>query len=307
MSRILGLAFRGTGGVIGEDYVSRVFQGVSDLVEEINPEFPATMGGLPVGTAGGPSDPSMQRGVLIAYEDAIRIFLQRYALDPRIGVVIGGYSAGAVAAALFREWLLKHYPKNYVCSFSIGDPTRPVGGVFFGGKPAPGRGISSWRFGDVKDWRHCWLSQPGDMYTSVPDSATGDILEDFYDIISNVELSDPVKTFRTIMDEIPQIISRVGVNVDDLIKMLGGKDPLGGIANAGFGLIVNSIFGAISGKQKGLGAIIEAIVVALSFVATQPVPTWPHISYEHERPPGYGGTYIDLAIQHVRDWSSRPR
>ncbi|GFG83329.1 peptidoglycan-binding domain-containing protein [Mycolicibacter algericus] len=49
--RHLALVYRGTGGIIGEDYVSRVCQGAADLVEEINPDWSATMGGIPVGTA----------------------------------------------------------------------------------------------------------------------------------------------------------------------------------------------------------------------------------------------------------------
>lgn len=301
----LAVVYRGTGGIIGEDYVSRVCQGVSDLVEEINPEFPATMGGIPVGAAGGPNDPSMARCVKIGVDDGKRIIDEAIRQNPNRKIVIGGYSAGAVAAALLIDWTKRTYPNNYLCSFSIGDPTRPVGGAFYGGKPAPGHGISSTLYGDPNDYRHCWLAAPGDMYTSVPDADSGKILQDFYDIISNVELSDPVKTFNTILDEIPQIFSRVGVDVDDLLKMLGSNpnDPFGPILNSGFNIVVSSIIGAISGKQRGIGAVIEAIVVALKFVAEQP-PTAPHIQYEF-REVWPGMTYLDLAIQHVRDWSTR--
>src|SRR5690606_30815744 len=157
MPRHLGIVFRGTGGIVGQDYVSRTLQACADLVEEINPEFPATMGGIPVGSAGNFRDVSMQKAVQIGFEDAKRIFLERYALNAKTMVVIGGYSAGAVAAAKFREWLQTFYPANYLCSFSFGDPTRPYGGSYYLGPIHSGQGISSWRYGDVKDWRHCWL------------------------------------------------------------------------------------------------------------------------------------------------------
>ncbi len=330
--RLLGPMFRGTGGVEGEDYVSLVCQAVSELVEEVHPEFPATMGGLPVGTAGSPSDPSMQRAVSTAFEDAKRIFLARHALNPNIGVVIGGYSAGAVAAALFRQWLLESYAENYCCSFSIGDPTRPSKGAFFAGAPAPGHGISTWRYGDVADWRHCWLSQKGDMYTSVPEGDTGLILGDFYDIISRLQLSDPLGTFGAILEKLPNILTHLGIlgegrnetsaplnNLLDLITKALFQSPkqqqdlLGGLlsgnpdawASIGLGnpkpLIFHSLTGLLDGEPDYLAAGINAAIVATKFAAAG---TTPHTSYEStEVWPGQ--TYLGLAAQHVRDWASR--
>ncbi|ASZ75177.1 lysin B [Mycobacterium phage MissWhite] len=240
MPRHLGIVFRGTGGIIGQDYVSRTLQACADLVEEVNPNWPATMGGIPVGSAGNPNDLSMQRSVDIALEDAKRIFLERYALNPRIMVVIGGYSAGAVVAAKFREWIQTFYPDNYLCSFSFGDPTRPAGGVYYAGKATPGRGISSWHYGDIRDWRHCWLAAPGDMYTSVPDNATGDIMDTAYDMVTRVQISDPLTTAQAILTRIPEI---------------------------GFEVLGNIFAG------------IEAASIAIGFVAQNP-PTAPHIQYE---------------------------
>lgn len=324
--------FRGTGGIIGEDYVSRVCQALGDLIEEVHPAFPATMGGLPVGAAGGINDPSMARGCDIAFEDAKQIFLKRYALDMNVRVVVGGYSAGAVAAALFREWLLKYYPRNYVCSFSFGDPTRPSGGAFFAGKPAPGHGISTWRYGDIKDYRHCWLSQPGDMYTSVPEGDTGLILGDFYDIITKVELSNVIGTFGAILEALPDLLVHAGIldgdrgrpDTSGLVELVSiasklfpatpakPGDPLGSLlanmSKAGIdpiGQLFRAVVGLLDGEPDGLAAAINAAIVAIKFVASQP-PTGPHITYEFERPPGYGGTYLDLAIQHCRDWLTRP-
>lgn len=238
--RHLAVVFRGTGGIIGEDYVSRVCQGAADLVEERNPRWPATMGGLPVGAAGSISDKSMQHSVDIAFADATRMIDAELAAEPNRGIVVGGYSAGAVVAAKVREWVLRRYPRNYVCSFSLGDPTRPAGGAFYAGTPAPGRGISSWRYGDVNDWRHCWLANPGDMYTSVPDNHTGDIMQTAYDMVTSFELTDPIGTATAIAAKVPEIVTEALT------------DPL---------------------------AAFQAIRIAAGFVATNP-PTLPHITYE---------------------------
>lgn len=299
----LAVVFRGTGGVIGEDYVSRVCQAVSDLVEEANPEFPATMGGIPVGTAGNIQDPSGRRSVQIGFENGKRLIQDALRQDPQRKIILGGYSLGAWAAALLRQWLLATYPQNYLCSFSFGDPTRPVGGCYYNGKPVKGHGISSWLYGDPKDYRHCWLTAPGDMYSSVPDAKSGEIMQNFFDIVTGIELSDPA-SLTVILDEIPEILEDAGVTVPDLIKLLGGdQGEWNKAGNNAFTFIVNSIVGAISGKQQGLGAIIEAIVCALQFVATQP-PTAPHIQYEF-REVWPGQTFLGLAIQHVREYSLR--
>ncbi|ATN92140.1 lysin B [Mycobacterium phage TipsytheTRex] len=309
MTRHLGVVFRGTGGVIGQDYVSRTLQACSDLVEEVNPEFPATMGGLPVGEAGDINDPSMAKAVEIAVEDAKHIIAQH----PDRKLVIGGYSAGAVAAAHVRQYVQETCPDRYVCSFSFGDPTRPKGGAFFAGKPAPGHGISTWRYGDIKDWRHCWLAAPGDMYASVPDGDTGLIMGDFYDIVTNVELSDPVATLGAILRKLPDLLvhlrllqhkeSPVSPGLLGLItetdKILQGRinplNPLGGL--------LLSVVGLLDGEPDGLAAGINAALEGIRFVAQQP-PTAPHIQYEN-REVWPGQTYLGLAIQHVRDWSSR--
>lgn len=302
-TRFPAFVFRGTGGIIGQDYVSLVCQAVSDLVEEINPNWPATMGGIPVGAAGGLGDPSMQRAVTIAVDDAKRIFTERLKANPRVKVVVGGYSAGAVAAAKFRQWLHDNHPDNYLCSFSIGDPTRPEGGAYYLGAPAPGRGISSWRYGDITDWRHCWLVAPGDMYGSVPVGAVGDIMDTAYDMVTQVELSDPLATARAIITNIPIIMEEAGVGLPAIFGALTGG--LAGMAGFWLDVLINSLRGLIVGggdpaKLTGLAAAAQAAIIAIGFVTAQP-PTGPHIEYQF-REVWPGATYIDLAVQHVREY-----
>jgi peptidoglycan hydrolase-like protein with peptidoglycan-binding domain len=219
--RHLALVYRGTGGEIGKDIVSQVCQGATDLLEERNPDWDATIGGIPVGTAPIGPGLSMNRAAQAGFEAGKAEFLDRRRDVPDIKVVIGGYSAGAVVAALLRQWIQANYPNNYLCSFSFGDPTRPVGGAYYGGLAAPGRGIGSWRYGDTGDFRHCWLADPADMYTSVPDNNTGAIMSTAYDIVTNVQLSDPLATAQAIAEKVPAIVDQF------FTDPLAGLDAIG--------------------------------------------------------------------------------
>lgn len=303
----LAIVFRGTGGIIGEDYVSRVCQAVADLVDERNPAWAATMGGIPVGTAGSRDDPSMQRAVAAALDAGIAEFQRYRGGNPNIKVVIGGYSAGAIVAAKLRQWMLENHPGNYLCSFSIGDPSRPVGGAYHGGTPTPGRGISSWRYGDTSDPRHCWLAHPADMYTAVPDNATGDILQAGYDGITNTEFSNPVAAAQAIAAMVLSIMDQSGIPLPALAKAaINGPAALTGFILPVFINAISGFAAAITGQTgdtPGTAAGINAGIIALRFLAANP-PTGPHITYEHtEVWPGQ--TYLGLAIQHVRDWATR--
>lgn len=305
-NRHLGLMFRGTGGIIGLDYVSRVMQAVANLVEEVHPEFAATMGGLPVGAAGGPGDISMAKAVDIAVADAQRVFLERHRVNPKIKVVIGGYSAGAVAAAKFRAWLAEHYPDNYLCSFSFGDPTRPYGGSYYGGPILAGQGISSWRFGDVKDHRHCWLTDPFDMYGNIPRGVVGDIMDDCFDMVTAFQLSDPLGAAGAILPKIPEVASKaLGIELPAVFGALTGGPA--GIAALGLPLVMGGLQGLLGwgdvNKLTGPAAAAQAAIIALRFVTANP-PTAPHIQYEF-REVWPGQTYLGLAVQHVRDWATR--
>ncbi|ORA56335.1 hypothetical protein [Mycobacteroides franklinii] len=302
--------FRGTGGIIGQDYVSRVCQGAADLVEEINTPWAATMGGIPVGASGGFGDPSMWRAVQEAFTAAKAEFTRRRTANPNMKAVIGGYSAGAVVAALLRQWVLANYPDNYLCSFSLGDPTRPEGGSFYGGIDPGGHGISSWLFGDPTDYRHCWLtnvSDPNrpDMYGRVPKGATGKIMQDAFDMVTHVEFSDPIETARQIIPVIPQIAADAGIGIPDALGALAAGIP--GLIGWGLPLLTGALGGLIGGGNPdtltGTAAAAKAGQIALTFALDSP-PTRAHITYEFaEVWPGQ--TYLGLAIQHVRDWCTR--
>lgn len=303
--RHLAVVFRGTGGIIGHDYVSLVCQAVDDLVEEVHPLWPATMGGIPVGAARDPKAPSMQRAVEIAVADAKRVIRDALDADPDRKIIIGGYSAGAVVAAHVRQWLLETRPNAYLCSFSFGDPTRPHGGSYYNGPALAGQGISSWHYGDPTDWRHCWLTDPDDMYGNVPLGVTGEIMRGCYDIITQVELSDPLGTARAILPLIPQVAEQAGIPLPKVLRSLLDGTPGSGLLGIG-GPAVLSLLGGIgrdASTLTGTAAAARAARIALQFATSNP-PTAAHIEY-HRREVWPGQTYLGLAIQHVRHYATR--
>lgn len=298
----LAVVYRGTGGVIGQDLVSRVCQGVGDLVEERNPDFPASMGGLP---PGAPNTPSAKKACDIGFESGKREITEALRKQPTRGIVLGGYSLGAVVAAMLREWLLENHPDNYVCSFSFGDPTRPFGGSYYLGPVLAGQGISSWRYGDVKDYRHCWLTHPDDMYGNIPLGDTGDIMDNFYDGITSTQLSDPIGTTKALTKMILESLETAGVPLPEILKGLAGGFPA--LINMGISVLVAMLPGLIASaggninKLTGPAAAAQAAIIALRFLASG---TAPHINY-HTWEVWPGQTYLGLGIQHVRDWCSR--
>lgn len=310
VKRALGVVFRGTGGIIGQDPVSWVLQPIAHLVEERNPDFPATMGGIPVGSAGGIQDPSAQKAISIGFENGKREIDLALAIDSTRKVVIGGYSLGAIVAALLREWMLSKYPDNYCCSYSFGDPSRPYGGAYYGGPVPSGRGIASYRFGNVKDYRHCWLTQELDMYGNIPLGATGEIMTDAYDLVTNTEISDPLGTLMKILPHIMEIVKdALGGTEGSPLNPFGSTIPtdpvslLGVVLPLFLGMLPGLIAAAGGNTAKLIGpaAALQAAIIALKFLAAG---TGPHIRY-HIDEVWPGQTYVGLGTQHVRDWVTR--
>lgn len=301
--KALGIVFRGAGGIIGLDYVSRIMQAVSDRVEEINPRWPATMGGFPVGTAGNINDPSMWSGIQIAVADAKAIINEALRIKPNRKVIVGGYSAGAIAAAIIIQWLKETYPSNYLCSFSIGDPTRPLGGSYYLGPILSGEGIASVHYNDPKDYRHCWLTDPEDMYGNVPLGKVGEIMHGAFDLITKVEMSNLLGNAKGMVGTITEIMDDAGISVPFLIKGATDGIPFSVVIP----LLIQMIPGLIAGssgnvnKLEGPAAAAQAAIIAMKFVFAG---TAPHIQYER-REVWPGQTYQGLAIQHVRDYLGR--
>lgn len=310
--RVLGVVFRGTGGVIGEDLVSLTCQGAVDLVEEQNPPWAATMGGLPVGIAGGVSDPSMDKGAAAAAVAGKAMVDARIKADPSLGIVIGGYSAGAGPAAEVREYVKANYPANYVCSFSFGDFVRPPGGCYYPYGPGVdpgGQGIGMKHSGDVTDSRHCWLSNhtapPGmgvDMYTIVPLGVVGDIMRHCEDMVGEFAFTDMLAWLQALIRDLPVVVADAGITMPAVLGGLAGGPA--GLAGFALPLLIGSLGGIIGGGNPdtltGTAAAAKAAVIALTFLFAG---TGPHIRY-HLDEVWPGCTYLQLAIQHVRFWST---
>ncbi|AHJ86578.1 lysin B [Mycobacterium phage Jolie2] len=304
--RAIGYVWRGTGGIVGQDIVYEVIRQCSDLVELVDPPWAATMGGIPVGTAGGIGDPSMWQAVqeTVAWTQAD--FIARRNANPKIRVVLGGYSAGAIACAIFKAWLLENFPENYVCSYSFGDPTRPKGGGFFG-MPAPwGRGISTLSYGDPNDYRHCWLTHEEDMYAQIPGGVAGDIMDDVYEEVTRFAFRDIMQVAMRMMTALPKIAEKAGISLPAVFASLAAG-PVGLITFA-LPLLMGSIGSLINQDQDkdsltGTPAAAAAAMIGLKFLFAG---TRPHIVY-HLDPAWPGGpTFVQLAVMHVRDWASRP-
>lgn len=308
-ARHAALVFRGTGGIIGLDYVSRVCQGAADLVEEINPDFPASMGGLP---PGAPGTPSAARAIEIGYRAGVAWIRA----NPRRTFLLGGYSLGAIVAARLRAALrpggeLEAFAGNFVAAFAIGDPSRPFGGSYYLGPVPGGVGISSWRLpADCIEPRYCWLTDPADMYANIPvpvDGGTGDIMETVFDMVTGAAINDPLGTVRGMIPHLLEVVSDAGIlralpigpallanplaAVPIILPMLVSTLP---------GLIAG-IGGGVGGNMTGPAAAAQAAILGMRFLVTG---TRPHIEY-HAREVWPGQTYLGLAIQHVRDWAGR--
>ncbi|QFG10046.1 lysin B [Mycobacterium phage IdentityCrisis] len=303
--RHLAIVFRGTGGVIGQDYVSRVCQGAADLVEERNPQWPASMGGLP---PGAPGTPSMNKAVQIA--------IAAGAAEIRSGrsFVLGGYSAGAIVAAKLRAMLepgqpLVAYRENYVCGFALGNPARAFGHTYYLGAIPNGRGISDFNMpASTLGWDWCDLVHPDDMYANVPLGDAGDIMTAIYQAVTDTQLSDPLGTLRAILTAIPKVLAEAGVSIP-LLAQVGDAGALTGNPAAMASVLLpvltstlaGLIGGAAGGQLTGPAAAVQAAIIALRFAAAG---TAPHINY-HTWEVWPGQTYLGLAIQHVRDWAGR--
>lgn len=304
--RIPTYVFRGTGGIVGIDICSRVCQRLGDLVEEINTPWAATMGGIPVGaTPGGLGAPSMWSAIQDGLTAAQNDFLARHAVNPNIKVAIIGYSAGAILAMLFREWLLANFPDSYVCSVTIGDPTRPDGGGFFG-RPAPwGNGIADFAIGDPHDYRHAWLTHDKDIYAQIPGGVVGDIMDDVYAEVARFAFKDLVQFTIRMVTAVPAVASKAGISLPGALASLAGG-PAGFIGFA-LPLALNAVTGLIphgvpADQLTGTAAAAKAAVLGLEFLFAG---TGPHIRYEFDEAWPGGPTFVDFAAMHFRDYIGR--
>ncbi|MBU8830815.1 hypothetical protein [Mycolicibacterium goodii] len=291
------LTFRGTGGIVGQDYTSRIAQACADVVEEIPILYPASMGGIPVGAANNTGAPSGNTCVQIAVDMAA----DWLDANPHRSFLLCGYSLGAYAASRVRAELLpggrlERHAGRFVAGVMLGNPARPFGHTYYLGAIPAGFGIANWQLPQAAcTWDWCELVEPGDMYANTPGGDVGDVIRKVQEMVMNTTVSDPIGTVRKMIPLLLQLLDEAGVEFPFVIPLL--------VTNALAGLLAAFLPGlpaAMSGGETG--AAVQAAIVALKFFASNP-PTAAHISYEwREAWPGM--SYLSLGIQHVRDWST---
>jgi hypothetical protein len=293
------LTFRGTGGVIGQDYTSLVAQACADKVEEVPVPYPAAVGPFPVGVAVDPLGVSGQESVDIAVEWAVDWFEH----NPTRTIVLGGYSLGAIASSRVRAELLPggrlaRFADNYVCGFTFGNPARAFGHTFFLGAIPSGEGISTFHLPEAawKDrWDWCDEADPLDMYTNVPLGGIGEILRNAGIVVLNTQVHDPIEMARDIIPPILDILKESGITLP--------FDVSGVITGALAGLLAALLPGLIPPDDEKTANAVQAAIIALRFYADNP-STRPHVTYQFEEAMP-GQSHLAHAIQHVNDWAAR--
>ena len=294
------LTFRGTGGIIGQDYTSRIAQMCADVVEEVPILYPAAMGGIPVGAATGPA-PSGSECVDVAVDMAADWIENNTATFALCGYSLGAIAASKVRAMLLPGGRLERHAHRYICGVMIGNPARAFGHTYYLGAIPAGYGIADWHLPrEACTWDWCELAHPGDLYTSASGGEIGDVLRAAYRLVMDTEVSDPLGMLRKLIPNLLRLLDEAGVDLP-LINIPGM------VSGALAGLLLAFLPDEI-GKLLGMGdnetaAAVQAAVEALRFFIGPP-PTRDHISYEHaEVWPGQ--TYLSLGAQHIRDWSAR--
>ena len=293
--RHAGLTFRGTGGIVGLDYTSRVAQEAG--LEEFPILYPGTMGGIPVGVAQDAHDASGTESLATAVEMAINWIES----NPTRTFCLLGYSQGAIAASKIRAELLpggrlERFADNYVCGMMVGNPARAFGHTFYLGPIPDGEGIAEFHVPQAAlTWDWCELVQPDDFYANVPLGDIGDVCRQGNNIVMDTKVSDPIGMMQKMIPHLLRILHESGVDLT--------PNPIGILTGVFAGLVAAMLPGVMPNVGGETAAAVQAAKLALIFYAGPP-PTRPHITYDTvEVQPGR--TYLQIGVQHVRDWSAR--
>lgn len=296
------LCFRGTGGILGLDYVDRIADCCARTVERVDvaPELLPSMGMAPVGAATNITALSGNESVDYMVNWAVNWKLH----NPDRTLLVAGYSLGAIAATkYFLEFLpggrLQEFREDFVAAVTLGNPARSYGRTFYLGPIPAGEGISDIRIPEDErnrlGWRWCDLAAPGDLYTNV----TGGpevlkVCRAAYKAVMTQQIHDPAKLIQSMLPIITEALGAAGI----VLPGLPGIN-LGGL---GFGAFNNAV--TAPGIPGGApAAVMQAAFQGIKFATTNP-PTAPHITYEFaEVVPGR--TYLDIGVQHVNDWAGR--
>lgn len=295
------LTFRGTGGIIGQDYTSRIAQQCADVVEEIPVLYPASMGGIPVGAAVDPRAPSGQECVDIAVDMAVDWIANSHRTFTLCGYSLGALAASRVRAELLPGGRLQEHAHRYVAGVMIGNPARAFGHTYYLGAVPGGYGIADWHLPqEACTWDWCELAHPGDLYTNASGGQIGDVLRAAYRLVMDTEVSDPLGTLRKLIPNLLRLLDESGVNLPfiNIPTIITGA-----IAGLVLAFLPDEITRFLGLGDNETAAAVQAAIEALRFFIGPP-PTRDHITYEFaEVWPGQ--TYLGLGAQHIRDWAGR--
>lgn len=295
------LTFRGTGGVIGLDYTSRVAAACPGVAEVPVP-YAASMGPVPIGPTPDLRAPSGAQS-----RDGAVEWAARWIESTTATFVLSGYSQGADAASRVRAMLepggrLERHRDRYVCGAMFGNPTRAFGHTFYLGAVPGGQGIADWhvpRSACTWDWLEC--VQEGDLYANVPLGDVGEICAEAYRLVMGVQLTDIGALGQALLSNLMRLLDEAGIDPEGLRapdRIVTGF--IGGLITA-LAPQLAPLAGQAGHPESAAAA--QAAVLGLKFVTTNP-PTAPHITYEWAQAvPGI--SFLQLAIQHVNDWGSR--
>ena len=297
------LTFRGTGGIVGWDYTSRVAAAAGSHVTEIPVPYSASMGPVPVGAASDFRAPSGSQS-----RDAAVEWAATWIENSTQSFVLGGYSQGADAASRVRALLepgrrLARHRDRYVCGYMFGNPTRRFGHTFYLGSIPAGQGIADWHVPEsCCTWDWLEAVQPGDLYGNVPLGDVGEVCREAYRLIMALQFTDLGALASSFLANLMSLLDEAGVDAAGIQKpeaIVSGA--LGGLLSSLIPQLGPLI--AQSGGNRESAAAAQAAVLGLRFAASNP-PTAAHITYEFAQAlPGM--TYLQLATQHVTEWCKR--
>lgn len=279
---------RGTGGIVGLDFTSRIAQ-ASPCHHEHVIDYAASMGGIPVGAATDPNAPS-------GNECADDVFqrLTDAVLGSTVTFSIAAYSLGTKGVVMFLNALcdpthpLYEHRDRLVCVVMVADPWRPFGKSFYMGPVQDGQGIGAPYFTMSKaaqeflGWRCCWLVNPADLYTNAPLGGTGLVLADVEEFILGTSVSDPLGLMARFVQMLLQLVVRDGGIISGggtVVNQPGGSTSsaggglLGGLLGGGAGNILGGLLGGgaspaslitgVAGGSIGLTAGLVPLMLPL--------------------------------------------
>ncbi|MGB0972483.1 MAG: hypothetical protein ACPGVG_16215 [Mycobacterium sp.] len=287
------LTFRGTGGIVGLDYTSRLAQMTGS--REVPILYPAAMGGIPVGAARDITAPSGQKSLDIAVELASQEIEQSSYTFHLFGYSLGAIAASKIRASLLPGGRLEAHADRYVCGVMFANPARSFGHTFYLGANPGGFGIADWHFPEAAAmWDWCELVDPGDLYGNAPGGEIGEVLRRAYRIVMDIELSHPIDTTKNLVRSFLKLLDESGVDLPmDIPGIITGA--LAGLLRA---VLPAKFADYLRIGDRETAASLQAAILALKFFVDWP-PTADHISYEF-RDSIPGVTYLDLGAQHVR-------